>query len=474
MTTTPDTTPGTTPDIEELLRAALTARAELVQPEDLAPLATVTPLRPRWQSPWVLLATAAVVLLVLGVVWQGAGGRPRSDDVAPRPDGPQVVIPDDVGRDWKADDLTSPARLDLDGDGTNEKVVFLSEPTKNHDGRVRLQTTLSSTGEEAYGIADLASTIGVTARGAVDADGDGDQELVVPYEDLAAVGGLGHPLVYDLRDGLLVQVGVEDADLLAHGNLQVPGSETEYYDRVWERQYDIVDGELVSTRSRNAFARGNMTLMRPETIVLDRWRWTLGEDGILRHEDAGCIISSPEAEQPCAPGDVDDLPVVSPVATETFGEGEQADFDEGVAFTVGIEDGDPAVFYVEGPGDRVMSQLVNVPDPQINGQQPTSLFYDGASLVLTSASDPGIVQVFAQSGDTLSRLMPVGEITPATEEGQRTWLTQNGALVTVVAGDDGTWQSWQWVWAAGDTMAAVPTGTVCFDDVEDPSTVRRC
>ena len=30
--------------------------------------------------------------------------------------------PSDVGRDWKADDLSTPARLDLDGDGTKEKV----------------------------------------------------------------------------------------------------------------------------------------------------------------------------------------------------------------------------------------------------------------------------------------------------------------------------------------------------------------
>ena len=35
-------------DIEARLRAALTARAEQVQPEDLAQLATVVPLRPRW------------------------------------------------------------------------------------------------------------------------------------------------------------------------------------------------------------------------------------------------------------------------------------------------------------------------------------------------------------------------------------------------------------------------------------------
>ncbi len=126
--------------------------------------ATVIPLRPRWQSPWVLLATAAVVLLVLGVVLQGVGGRERADRLAPEPDpdAPTIELPADIGRDWKSDDLTTPARLDLDGDGIKEKVDFLGEPTKKFDGRTRLQTTLSSTGEEAYGIAELGTTIGTS------------------------------------------------------------------------------------------------------------------------------------------------------------------------------------------------------------------------------------------------------------------------------------------------------------------------
>ena len=118
-------------DIEARLRAALTARAEQVQPEDLAQLATVVPLRPRWQSPWVLLATAAAVLLVIGVVFQGMGGNPRSDRIAPQPDAPTIDLPADIGRDWEPDDLSTPARLDLDGDGTREKVDL---PRRAHEG----------------------------------------------------------------------------------------------------------------------------------------------------------------------------------------------------------------------------------------------------------------------------------------------------------------------------------------------------
>ena len=175
-------------EMEDRLRAALSARAELVQPEDLAPLATVTPLRPRWR-PWVLLATAAVVLLVLGVVLQGLARDPRSDDVAPRPDEPRLELPQDVGRDWEPNELDRAPRLDLDGDGEKEEVTFRGEPTEEFDGRFRLETTLTSTGEEAYGLVEVGTTIATNVLDPIDADGDGDQELVLYYDDAEAVGG---------------------------------------------------------------------------------------------------------------------------------------------------------------------------------------------------------------------------------------------------------------------------------------------
>ncbi|SEC76116.1 hypothetical protein SAMN04489844_2936 [Nocardioides exalbidus] len=149
MSTTQDQTPGMA-GMEARLRAALDARAELVRPEDLAPIAPVVPLRPRWQSPWVLLATAAVVLLVLGAVFQTVAGGPRSDEIAPQPDQRTVEqtpeLPADVGRDWRPDPEAAPIRADLDGDGTRERVELLTEPTADDDGRIRVQTTLSSTG----------------------------------------------------------------------------------------------------------------------------------------------------------------------------------------------------------------------------------------------------------------------------------------------------------------------------------------
>ncbi len=285
----------------------------------------------------------------------------------------------------------------MDGDGRKERVEFLAEPTEDFDGRIRLQTTLSTTGEQAYGIAELGSTIGTSALEPVDADDDGDQELVLYFDDLSAVGGGGYPLVFDLRDGLLVQAAVEAPDLLVRGSVPVEGSATEHYEMVRVHEYWIEDGDVWSSRSVNAFASGNMSLFRPERSLVDTWTWVLGADGVLRPEEAGCRVKGPESLTDCAPGQVDDPPVVSPVATETIGVGEEATFEEVVPFSVRIDAGDPPSLVVSGPGRRSSSYLATrVPDPLVNRQQPTAIFSDGVSLVVTSASDPGVVQVVAQ------------------------------------------------------------------------------
>ena len=467
-------TPSTMPELEDRLRAALAARAELVQPEHLAPLAPVHEQRRRWQSPWVLLATAAAVLLVLGVVLQGMARDPRSDDVAPRPDEPRIELPDDVGRDWEPDDLSSPARLDLDGDGVDEKVEFLAEPSSDYSAHTRLQTELTGSGDEAYGLAQLGTTIGITALDPIDADGDGDQELVLYREDLA--GGPGAPvtpLVFDLRDGLLVEAPPVERDLLLAGDVAVPGSATTYFDLVHVHAYWIEDGRLFSSRSVSAFARGNMVLLRPETYLADTYEWSLGEEGLLRPIGTGCQAFSPEARTDCNPGQTDDPPVIVPVAAETVGAGEQVRFDEGYVFTARIDQAADPSLVVEGSDGRTLRRDLEVPDARISTVQPM-VAPDGASLLVTSASDPAYLQVLAQDGDGLRALQPVGEVPLANAGPVRTWLTANGALVTVVENGDGTWDAWQWESVRPGRIAALPTGTVCLDDPEDPATVRRC
>ena len=461
------------PEIERRLRAALDARAELVQHEHLAPLAPVTALRPRWRSPWVLLATAATVLLVLGLVLQGLSRDPRSDDVAPKPDERvELELPNDVGRDWKAQQYSTPARLDLDGDGTEETVEFLGEPGRKGDGRVRMQATLSGSGEETYGLTDVGTTT-VSALGAIDADADGDEELVLYYDDF--VDG-GYPLVFDLREGLLVRAVVDQPELLVRGDVPEPGTETAYYEMVRQHDYWIEDGTLWSSRSVSSYAAGNMTIVKPLVTVRDAWTWRLADDGLLEPVDAGCLRHDvmDDSRTPCEEGAVDDLPDVADAAEDSIEVGQSATFEDGYAFTARLQAGADPVLVVEGMDGRTIDHGLDVADPRILTTQPTRVFSDGVSVVVTSAGDPGYVQVLHQDGDRLRSLDPVGEVDLRGDDTHRTWLTRDGTLVTAVAGDDATWRLWYWQMVSGSEMAALPGAVVCFDDVTDPSTIRRC
>ncbi|TGN64835.1 hypothetical protein EXE59_13350 [Nocardioides eburneiflavus] len=463
----------TIPDMEQRLRAALTARADLVQPEDLAPLTPVAALRPRWQSPWVLLATAAVVLLVLGVVVQGLGRDQRSDDVAPKPDERvELQLPADVGRDWEAHEYSTPARLDLDGDGTKEKVDFLGEPSKRLDGRVRMQTTLSASGEDAYGVTDVGTTI-VSALEPVDADSDGDQELVLYYDDYA---NGGYPLVFDLRDGLLVQAVVDEPELLVRGDVPEPGTDSPYYEMVRQHEYWVEDGTLWSSRSVNAYATGGMTIVKPLVTVLDAWRWRLTEAGLLEPVDAGCLRHDvvDDSRRPCEEGATDDLPPVAAVAAESIGVGDRATVDGGLPFTVRLQAfADPSLV-VELVGRRTVELGLEVADPRVLTTQPVSVFNDGPAVVVTSASDPDYLRVVHAAGEQLRVLAPVGEVALRDDAAHRTWLTDDGTLVTAVAGEGDGWRLWFWRMVSRSEMAALPGAVVCFDDVDDPATVRSC
>lgn len=469
-------THDTRPDIEELLRAALSARADLVQPEHLVPLAPVIPMRPRWQSPWVVLATAAVLVLILGVVFQGIGGRQGSDDrIAPEPDDPQVELdlPADVGRDWQTSPESTPATLDLDGDGTEETVDFLGEKTKNFDGRIRLQTTLSSTGEEAYGLADVSSTIGLTAEAAIDADEDGDEELVVFDPDLDSGSG-GVPLVFDLREGLLVRAPVADPELLRRGDVQVPGSQSEFYDLVRVHQYWFTDGSLFSGRSVDSFAQAGENQARPLVIELETWRWRLDDDGVLRPEAAGC--KELEFDVRDCGGDLgEQLPDLGDRVETSVGVGESAELTRSYPFSLRVEAGDPPRLVVDGYDAGTLQHDLDVPDPRVAAVESDSGFYQGGvSFVVTSASDPTLVELLVERGDRIVELEPVGDVLLENTDDTRFWHTDNGSVVSAVAGDDGSWQLWFWQVTTRNRAFAIPGATVCFDDVDDPTTIRAC
>ncbi|HEU4338324.1 MAG TPA: hypothetical protein VFR45_13485, partial [Nocardioides sp.] len=327
-------------------------------------------------------------------------------------------------------------------------------------------------GEETYGLTDVGTTT-VSALGAIDADADGDEELVLYYDDF--VDG-GYPLVFDLREGLLVRAVVDQPELLVRGDVPEPGTETAYYEMVRQHDYWIEDGTLWSSRSVSSYAAGNMTIVKPLVTVRDAWTWRLADDGLLEPVDAGCLRHDvmDDSRTPCEEGAVDDLPDVADAAEDSIEVGQSATFEDGYAFTARLQAGADPVLVVEGVDGRTIDHGLDVADPRILTTQPTRVFSDGVSVVVTSAGDPGYVQVLHQDGDRLRSLDPVGEVDLRGDDTHRTWLTRDGTLVTAVAGDDATWRLWYWQMVSGSEMAALPGAVVCFDDVTDPSTIRRC
>jgi hypothetical protein len=176
---------------------------------------------------------------------------------------------------------------------------------------------------------------------------------------------------------------------------------------------------------------------------------------------------------------------VTSESTETIGLGEEVALDDGgLGYRARVEDaGDGSgTLVVDGPGADGSVLALDVPDPQVHVVSPGYLVgYDGASVVVTSGSDPAAMEVVVQTADQagLVRLRPVGDVplgAGTTDDGRayRSWLTGSGVVVTAVTGDDGAWETWQWVRVGETEMAALPWGTVCFDDIEDPATGHAC
>lgn len=469
---------STIPDLEERLRAALSAQADTVQPEDLTQRSWLAaPLQSRRHA-WLLssLAVAACVALVLVLITRFIPDNPGADP-APGPSKIDLTFPDDVGRDWPVDDLSTSPRLDLDGDGRKERVEFHSEPTRDFDGRVRIQTRLTGTGEESYGVyqvGEFGTTIGVSAWPPVDLDGDGDQELVM-WEDTGGPGGL-QLRVFDLREGLLVESPPSRPDLLGNGQVLVPGSETDYYDLRYLQETTTDGQDLVTTRSRVAFASHGLDVVRPEQYVADVFVWRLREDGALVPEPDGCRLVGLDGSRECEPGDHDTVPTLTD--SEVAGADETVSFDVGYRYRARI---DGSTLVAEGmSGDSLSTDLGEIDEPRLLRAAPDLLRGDGVVVVVTSATDPALLRVFAQNGrgTELLEVSDVGDVAlgSGVVDGHetRSWLTVDGTITTAVNHEGREWDVWSWMWEGTGTMAAIPRGRFCLDDIGSPQTVRHC
>lgn len=450
--------------MEDRLAAALRARADQVQPEDLQPLAVpVASLearrgraaRRRRTVALAGLAAAACAAAVAGQLLLGDQGG----NEAPQPAAPTEPRPTSSNERTLA-----AAATDVDGDGTEDAAAIVRT-----DGSLVLRVDLAS-GDRVE--APVRAGVEAALLTAGDVGGGPGGELVVPVSDRAH----DLPLVYTWlgREGLVVaswpDVGIEN---WRPGNPQNRWTVRENGLRTWE-------AESVPGLNRYPY-----------------WDWTVDDEARLLPGSMQLGCAAPDdAPAPCrgedqtgkaspAVGPRGDLPELLPAVTEVLrdekffyglgpAKGEYAqlrgDFgEEGGA----VDDGDvELVVTLMGVGPR------RIPIPA--GQsprlvpQPLMLWGDAPAFVVQrSGGDTAAVELYSFWNGELVELKPQSDVFLGSgvidHEGelteQRTWITPDGQMFTALSLDweTGRHQLWQWDPNAGETISTIDLGEACFD-----------
>jgi hypothetical protein len=259
---------------EDRLVAALSARADLVQPEHLRPDEAPSPRRQRWPrtATYVVAAAAAVATVALLPVVLD----PPADDDHERP----TPGPASGGPAWPVFREDS---FDVDGDGVADP-VRIRDPRPGRAGDMLVEVEPSTGGDQVetrMRKPDLAYRLGH-----VDADGDGDEEILVrEYMTPQAIRLL------DLVDGALRPVA-QPSDPLVTNAFTREGRVQHWW---------IADDTLYSSRSVDVLAESDHYVPLPEQYAVEVWSWRL-VDGALVAEDAGpmCVQRDhPEQPFPC-------------------------------------------------------------------------------------------------------------------------------------------------------------------------------
>jgi hypothetical protein len=268
--------------IEDRLTAALSARADTVQPEDLPYVAPPSP--PRVNRPLLYGLAAAACAALVAVPFLVSD--PSEDTPAPpateAPDPSPTPTIDVPGADWPQVDASN--EYDVEGDGEPDRVVTRTETGENlTQDPWRVEAQLSSGGVAAILMSGQGWEIGLVD--AVDLDDDGDDEIVVYNGQQTEEIG-----VLDLEDGALVERLISAE----------PGITSQPDDRFRLRGWWAEDGQFLSYRSvEGGFVPGTNGPRPPHDV--DVWRWTLsGGKLVAVEEEPRCLDESVEEHPyPC-------------------------------------------------------------------------------------------------------------------------------------------------------------------------------
>ncbi len=472
---------------EDLLIAALAARADQVQPEDLrAPevpeaVAPVTFLRrPAVYAVGIAAAAAAIAapFVIGGLGSDDSPSPPVTEGPSPSLD-PQT----DVGGDWP---VTYRQGADLDGDGTVDRVRLRTEPGELIGPRVRLESDLSG-GDAVFGIVD-SGEVSINFIDPVDLDRDGAEELMLNRD---AEDGLASSdwLVVDLVDGQLVELEQDDSAPLTWGDVPDPDDADLAY--ATDRWLSPDETSLFSSRSVRSFPRYGMSFEVPDPYAAQVWAWEI--DGLRLvpvAQDQLCISQVEDTHRPCAGDEAEDLPGFFPENTDLIGVGES--FSEDVDF-----DGRPDTIALEGTvtGGSVEEDDVElvitttsygekrwpIPAgwaPQVHATTIAIGMVDGLSLLVSQEGGDSTTLTYVATGpDGFSGELIAVETNGAPFGGGfsedatpfRTWVGADNRMYTRVGppmtSSDSAAPFTVYVWTLdrGPKLTAIDLGTFCED-----------
>ena len=278
--------------LEDRLSAALAARAELVQPEDLRP-AEPPVTRRSWTRPvlYGLAAAACAAAIAAPFVVGGLGGdgadRPAppvastTATPSPSPTAPETPSGSDVpGAGW-TEAYTYPRAYDVDADGTPDEVVVRTEGNEKLPPGVRRVEVHLSTGGVAAVLLDY-DTYDLTMIEPVEVDGrPGDEILYYRGTESEEIGLLRY------AEGALV-------DLRVPGD---PGLTSAPDARFRSRGWWTEDRRLFSYRTVDGGFVPGSSNASPPPYEVDIWRWDVGPDGRLAATPMPSGCYDPTVEQ---------------------------------------------------------------------------------------------------------------------------------------------------------------------------------
>ena len=262
-------------DVEQRLRNALNARAELVQPEDLNLNPVLDPPEPEagpwWQRPsaYLFIAAVAVIMIALPLLALAATS-PDSDrnptDPATNPTGvSSMTDPAPVQVDQES--------ADLDGDGTPDQIRVMSlEAPDAVVPDFEIQVELSASGETVrYDVGQARDVkLGATAN----LDGRRGEEIVVALEPDSVDLHRAAPVVISLQGDELVSILADD---LGSDDPASAGTSTYWW---------VHDGQLWWWRSQQPVPPGGDAAYAVEVLKFPR-------EAVLRGVEHGtwCVTS---------------------------------------------------------------------------------------------------------------------------------------------------------------------------------------